>query len=224
MEEYQVLGPDGQIYLHYDNWKYRWRPNRLAEYPCPQNHHRFDIALMHPRRELLGVPISRNPHSHGGYCGHDCFYESSNWSTIFGVHSFNVGTPYEFHKFLVESNCPDPVWGERITLLSTSSMIEDEPWGRNAANKFAYFRGLYWKIDHSEFLHDWIPLADGRENYGTPRRLALRPSNHMMNIWEEFRNNNFFDGFVWDNPASRYYISRYSRFKKRRIDWRIDGF
>lgn len=168
-EMFETEGENGQICFDEEKWN-RWSQDRLNEYPCPRDHYRFDLELSHPRRILTNVPVERDPHGGGG--AHVCFYESDNWSTIFGVHGSckeELG-----HRILVESNCPHPIWGERITLLSTSSSIEDEPWGINEANKFAFFRGYYWRLTYCKFLHDWVPLSDGRPNMGFPRQGQLR--------------------------------------------------
>lgn len=45
---------------------------------------------------------------------------------------------------VVENGHSDPLWGERIRLMSTSSDLGDPPGHR--ANVFALFRGQYWKV------------------------------------------------------------------------------
>jgi hypothetical protein len=58
---------------------------------------------------------------------------------------------------LVESGNPEPIWGERVILLSTSSCIENEPWGMNPPNRFAYFRECFWQVSYSQYLQEWQP-------------------------------------------------------------------
>ncbi len=161
-----------------EGWQF-WRNDRLAEYPCEEGKWRYDLVLEHPRYSLEEVPIERNPHSLGGYTGHSCFYRSGDyWSTIFPVASSyhmefteqGVGTwrTGDLRRMLVESGHPEPIWGERIELFSTSSAFQDESWGQNEANKFAYFRGRYWRITFSELL-------DCDEETRNQRRFTMRP-------------------------------------------------
>lgn len=186
MKEFETIGPDGLMYLHQDNW-HRWRSNRLWEYPCPLGHYRFDIEIAHPRDFIDEVPVERNPHSLGGYDAWTVFYHSNNWSTIFGVHDSH--SPWHFgenYRMLVESGCPDPVWGERITLMSTSSIIECEPWGHNVANKFAYFRGKYWRIIKWEFLHAWTPLYSAiRDEIGLYDLRPVPVPRRRFSVWHD---------------------------------------
>lgn len=167
-KEFETIGPDGRMYIHEDNWD-RWRWLRCEEYPCPQGQYRFDITLTDPRDRLEDVPVERNPHSYG-HGAHECFYVCSDWSTIYGVHDAHTHNG-ESYRMLVQSGCPEPIWGERITLMSTSSFIENEPWGRNPANKFAYFRGKCWRIRRSVFLHEWRPPIRYPLSQCTPARL-----------------------------------------------------
>ena len=155
----------------------RYRSDTIyGQYPCPRGKWRFDLTLSYPRRNLTDVPIERNPHSHGGgFTGHSCFYSCDDWSTIFDVF---VGWENDEPnlRMIVESECPEPIWGERIRLFSTSSTIQDEEWGHNQANKFAFFRGCYWRV-HDHFLHNgYSELYDvmgGRINY--PIRMEPYP-------------------------------------------------
>jgi hypothetical protein len=153
MKEFETIGPDGRVYLHYQNWE-RWRADRMNQYPCPEGHYRFDIELTHPRLTLAEVPVEHNPH-HGGYGPHACFYACDNWSTIFGVHDAHLAGPGESLRMLVESGCPEPIWGERMLLLSTSSAIITEPWGWGIPNRFARFRGCYWRVSVAQLLHEY---------------------------------------------------------------------
>ncbi len=188
----------------------QWRHDRFLEYPCPRGKWRFDLELMYPRDTLEEVPIERNPHTHGGgFTGHTCFYSGDDWSTIFGVHDFSevVLPPTEqqwtpdLHgmqpclRMLVESGNTEPLWGERIRLFSTSGCIQDEEWGRNVANKFAFFRGQYWRITMNHFLHNgyselWDvmggrihpPIRQNPYHNGVP---VAGPRGNVYNWWDE---------------------------------------
>ena len=156
MKYFETLGEDGRIYLHNDRWQ-QWREDRLREYPRQSHKFRFDLELACPASRLIDVPV-RYPHTHGfGFDPHTCFYECDGWSTIFGVHD----TGHETLRMLVESGNPEPIWGERVILLSTSSCIasciENEPWGMNPPNRFAYFRECFWQVSYSQYLQEWHP-------------------------------------------------------------------
>ena len=75
---------------------------------------------------------------------------------------------------LVESSNADPVRGERVVLYSTSSVIWNEPWGQNRANKFVFFRNRFWKVEYDEFLHRW------RGNLNYPLMLRWRTPEEMQ--------------------------------------------
>lgn len=218
------MGADGRVYLHYDNW-YRWIDDRTREYPMPEGHHRLDIQLCYPRSTLEQVPITRDPH--GGLGGHVCYYKSENWSTIFGAHSFNEGNDF---KMLVESGCPDPVWGEKITLFSTSCTICDEPWGRNQANKFAFFRNQYWRVISDRLLEPWTPIRDEG-----PRNQRIRhgnPRQHFVFGFPPFGNlpaQTFtrFMGPILDDILDDIFTQEWSMIllgSNTRINWSQEGF
>lgn len=164
MKPFEVLGADGRIYLHHDNWD-RWRDERLSVHPG-EGKWRFDLDLRNPRDTLEEVPVANeHVHSHGDFTPRTCFYECSDWSTIY---DFYCCSDEPMYRMIVESQNPEPIWGEQITLLSTSSYFKSEPWGRNTPNQFAYFRGQYWQVSWSELLyHEFpagvgYPLRDGR--------------------------------------------------------------
>lgn len=140
-----------------------WNSEGLANYHCPRGKWRFALELAYPCDFLIEVPIERNPHSHSNYSGHACFYSCDDWSTIFGVHE--VGDSLQL---LVESGHLNP-WGEKIRLFSTSSAIQDEEWGSNPANKFAFFRNKFWRIRRDIFCHNGYreiyEVYDGRIRY-----------------------------------------------------------
>lgn len=158
MEYFETLGNDGRVYLHYDRWQ-QWRWDRLREYPCAPGKFRFDIELAYPCDRLADVPV-KHPGTHGwaGLDPHTCFYECDDWSTIFGVYDAHLHqTGRQSWRMLIESGNADPLWGERVTLFSTSCCIENEPWGQNQPNRFAFFRGKFWQVSWCQFLNEWRP-------------------------------------------------------------------
>jgi len=150
MKQFEIRGADGRLYIHNERWN-EWRDERLAEYPCAPGKYRFEIEIEKPRLLINDVPAERNPHARP-YGRHYCFYHCNDWSTIFGTHSNG-----SFHKrrMIIESGNTDPVWGERITMYSTSSALENEPWGQNPANVFCYFWGGFWRVSQKTLLHEW---------------------------------------------------------------------
>lgn len=182
MKPFECLGDDGRIYLHQDNWR-RWRDERLSVHPG-EGKWRFDLQLEHPCTELEMVPVTnQRVHAHGGgFSNHTCFYECSDWSTIYGSHLFHVNDERRLiFRMIVESQNPEPLWGKRITLLSSSSYFKTDHWGHNPSNQFAYFRGQYWQITFSELLHHEFPfgvgypIRDGQGGFGIPRRGGRSP-------------------------------------------------
>lgn len=231
MKPFECLGPDGRVYLHYDNWQ-RWRAERFAEYPCPSGKYRFDIEISYPRANLTEVPIERNPHN-GWFSGHACFYCSDNWSTIYGVHDAHLyQTGEESWRMLVESGNPEPLWGERITLMSTSSTIENEPWGMNPSNKFAFFRGRYWRIVHSEFMHVWTFGPNPVLAQSPARVRSGSPGDHLRDIMVNVQPMQDL------NPFTRFTIPIFRRAfpqipwiggdwslpEREPYDWKSEGF
>ncbi len=180
MKPFECLGDDGLIHLHHDNW-HRWKDERLSVHPG-EGKWRFDLQLEHPRSVLEMVPVT-NSNVHGSRTPHTCFYECDDWSTIYGAHLFEVNDGIRHHlrrpmfRMIVESQNPEPLWGERITLLSTSTYFKCESWGRNTPNQFAYFRGRYWQVTFSELLP-----RSGYPNYEFPAGVGypLRDGRGMI--------------------------------------------
>jgi len=198
MKPFEHVGPDNVVHIHEDNWR-TWRYKRFAEYPCPEGRYRFEVHINHARRNIFTVPIVRNPHvgldEFPRYDGRYCFYHCDDWSTIFEA-QFNH-THGGFRLF-IESGNADPIWGERIIMFSTSSSLEDEPWGHNEANVFCYFRDHYWRVTYKELFHEWhaaYPITRDREfiyGRGQPGGYPGQERVWPDNAWPRYRN--------WRNP------------------------
>ena len=206
----------------------RWRHERFIEYPCPRGKWRFDLELCHPRDNLTDVPIERNPHGMS-FTGHSCFYSCDDWSTIFGVQDFS---DHDFPRLrmLVESGHTEPIWGERIRLFSTSSYIQNEEWGSNVSNKFAYFRGKYWRVTMDHFLHrghsELYEVMGGRITY--PIRMEPYPFDGLP-VAGPIENDAdiFWLELVFE--ANRIFRGNFEDWKQRRnpaikINWSEEGF
>ena len=228
MKPFEVVGSDGLVYLHHDNW-HRYRSEKLSVHPG-EGKWRFDLDLRNPRNTLEEVPVSNGlVHSHGGYSPHTCFYECDDWSTIYEFYESQHGPMF---RMMVESQNPNPIWGERITLLSTSTYFKSEPWGRNTPNQFAFFRGMYWQVIWSELLYHEFPAGVGyplRDNgiFGVPRRGGQRQPpeeiefdltfripalNRADNEWGDFAR---LRGMIERDSKQRYFFP---------VDWRKEGF
>jgi hypothetical protein len=223
MKPFEVLGDDGHIYLHFDNWCH-WRAETLSAHPG-EGKWRFDLDLRYPRDTLEEVPVT-NPQVHsvgGGYNNHTCFYECDDWSTIY---DFYESSGESMYRMIVESQNPEPLWGERIRLLSTSSYFKCEPWGRNPPNQFAFFRGQYWQVNYSKLLyHEFpagvgYPLRDGGP-FGVPRRGGER--NPLMG----YRGTEFIDAGYFYAPYIPLYQTSWARSYLKpefNLDWKKYGF
>jgi|APSaa5957512535_1039671.scaffolds.fasta_scaffold96503_2 hypothetical protein len=225
MKPFEVLGSDRAIYLHHDNW-YRWRDETLSVHPG-EGKWRFDLDLRYPRDTLEEVPVTnQRVHRHGGYTPHTCFYECDDWSTIY---DFYESSNEPMFRMIVESQNPQPHWGEPITLLSTSTYFKCEPWGHNVPNQFAFFRGQYWQVNYSELLHHEFPagvgypLRDGHEGFGVPRR------GGEINPLMGYRGTEFIDAGYFYAPYIPLYQTGFVPSKEfmeieMEIDWKKFGF
>ena len=212
MKSFECLGDDDRIYLHQDNWR-RWRDDRLSVHPG-EGKWRFDLELVNPRETLEEVPVT-NERVHYGYPPHTCFYECSDWSTIYGVHGpHGLNSSY---RMIVESQNPEPLWGERITLLASSTYFKCEPWGTNVPNQFAYFRRKYWQVIYSELLyHEFsagvgYPLRDD-VTFNVPHR------GEILDI--VFRNRNA----ILTRYGERLLGTNWHARTEFKLDWRKYGF
>lgn len=161
--------------MTYDEWL-GFRESCFKQYSCPAGHFRIDIELDYPKNSLYQVPVECEPHRY--YDSHECFYVCDEWSTIFGVHETNGRL-----RMLVESGHEQP-WGEKIRLMSTSCSIVDPWWQKNTVNKFAFFRGKYWRLTWCEFLNDF-PAGFGRMPIQDRRHYSFPFDANSSTIWQE---------------------------------------
>ena len=165
----------------------------------------FNMVLQHPRMALNDVPALFNPHIN--LSPHTCFYRCEDWSTVGGVNNIEGG-----HSFRMESGHPEPIWGERVIVWSTSRCFPNEPWGTNPANVFAQFRGMFWQVSWYEFLHDWNQTVPGVGHpFGYPGESKIFSEEHPEGVvhspWKLPKLNfgfsfNDFD-FSWKSPFGK---------------------
>lgn len=141
MLPYETRDHDGSV--HFSSTLFNtYRQGLFDQYPPNDDRPRLELELAYPNAFLQDVPVGWNPHAAHGLEKHTCFYVSNHWSTIFRpcpVHYANLA--WEGYRLFVESDHADPIWGERICLMSTASDIYD-----HCASRFAFFRGRYWRI------------------------------------------------------------------------------
>jgi hypothetical protein len=199
----------GRRHLHIANW-YRWCDERCREYPAQLNHQRVQIDLYFPRDRLEDIPFHWNPHAGylppNNYPPYQAFYGSNRWSTIFGAYEFEY--PHDNSCYIIttaEEGHQNP-WGEPITIYSTSSDLYNDH-----CNRFAYFRGKYWKI---------IGFMDRRARstiiWDDPR-----------GMWDDTERFWLFGG-VRDITLRRLYpqlfSDRYYASERYEVDWINEGF
>ncbi|RTK95517.1 MAG: hypothetical protein EKK64_06760 [Neisseriaceae bacterium] len=115
----------------------------FKQYPANARR-RIEIELVNPEDRLKDVKTRHdwNPHAEIGKLylnNHDCFYYNENWSVIFDVYPSHRHFS-ESYRFIAERGHINPL-GERLTLLSTSSSIDNDN-----AIRYAYFRDKFWLV------------------------------------------------------------------------------
>lgn len=145
MWSFECIGPNGQTYLHNDNWE-KFIKEREQEYPHNWNHRRAVLTLFAPRptfREIPGVNAETALNT-----------VESNYSLIFQPYPAHLRTGYdpdareESWNVFIEDGHANPL-GEKVTLFSTgcyffpSSNVLD--FG-SRPERFVKFRDKYWRV------------------------------------------------------------------------------
>lgn len=143
----------------YDKFVEKTR-NRFSEYPPQRGKFRCFIDLYGPYDFLADVQVSHKAH----YPYYNYYYCCDDWSTIFDIESYSMDE-IQHYCCCLESNNVSPIYGERVILFSTSNSIWDEPWGKNKANTFAFFRNRIYGVNPIVFEGRWkgglsYPLVD----------------------------------------------------------------
>jgi len=155
--------------LDYD-WWVGYRKELYDYYPKQKGIFRIDLELINPTLFLTDVEVFRNPHgpflginglgervSSGG-CNlvpQHCMYCCDDWSIVFEPipYTYSNGSPAV--RMIVESNHPDPTFGERIVLLSSFHHCWSEPWGFNKPNLYVFYQNKFWFVSFHEFSTKW---------------------------------------------------------------------
>lgn len=163
-----------RIEFYFDHFE-QYRQELFRQYPVTAGHTRAEISLYFPSDRLEDVFVHDwNPHHELGNTHlsvYDCFYSSSDWSTIFEVYSMHDRNHPEAVRCFIEEDHRDP-WGEPVRVMSTSANIHD-----NRSHRFAYFRGKYWKIIGWK-VHRFVPTRDWYDWY-------FDWTHTINNIWIE---------------------------------------
>ncbi len=138
MWPFECIGPNGQTYLHNDNWK-QFIKEREIEYPHDWGHRRALITLCSPRKSFCELP-------------HVTVFTTLNYiedgfSLIFEPYPAHMRTGSdpdgneESWNVFIEDGV-----GEKITLLSTSISFWPNPYRPFETDVFAFFRDKYWRV------------------------------------------------------------------------------
>jgi len=144
MWPFEHIGPNGQTYLHNDNWK-KFLEEREAEYPHNWNHRRALITLCMPRSRFKDIP---------GVTDETAIdHLEGDFSAIF--------QPFPAHlRTGVDPDAKEPSWNlfiedghskpiEPIYLFTTGSAFFTlglYMWGNGKAERFAFFQNKYWRV------------------------------------------------------------------------------
>lgn len=155
MFPFQVWNEEHQRFdFHFDKWK-EYSNALQRQYPVGDKP-RVELELIFPSQRLEDVYVHDwNPHhAIGNYhlSVYDCFYDSSDWSTIFDVYP---GCNSASCRIFAEKGHDNP-WGESVRLMSTASDIYN-----TSSHRYAYLRGQYWKV--LSFIRHDVPVVDWDE-------------------------------------------------------------
>lgn len=155
---FECIGPDGKTHFHFQEWG-KFVAKLFNQYPIKTGHQRAEIELIFPCAALhevychwspfTGQEIHSNPAAdlRGAWA---CHCIDADWSLIFDAYpSYSVpGDPNGSCRFLAEKGHKNPL-GEKLVLMSTATMLNNDH-----ANRFAFFRGKYWKVLSYKNWHD----------------------------------------------------------------------
>ena len=145
MWPFECVGPNGQTYLHNDNWE-KFVKERDQEYPHNWNHRRAILTLFCPRntfRELPGVTEETALNA-----------IEDNYSVIFQAYPAHLRTTYDpdaneesLNVFIEDGQ--SNFAGEKIFLFSSSyyffPLACSFGFGERP-ERFAKFRDKYWRV------------------------------------------------------------------------------
>jgi hypothetical protein len=217
MYPFEVFDERTQRVEFYFNRFGEFKNELFRQYPVDINHSRLELELLFPSERLEDVYCHDwNPHERFQETAHldkrHCFYNNSNWSTIFELYPMHSHHT-ESYKCFVEEGHQDP-WGEKITLMSTAASIHE-----NHSFRFAFFRQKYWKV--IGVLSHNRPLPFTRDFYELFRILPPRP---VPDIRRAILRNPILDRTVdeiWDDIWDG---GPYNVTKKIDAHWQKEGF
>jgi hypothetical protein len=227
MYPFEVFDERTQRIEFYYNKFGEYKTELFRQYPARTNHSRLEIDLLFPSERLEDVFCHDwNPHGRFPETAHldrrHCFYNNSNWSTIFEVYPMHSRSTEQL-KCFVEFGHQDP-WGEKITLMSTATSIYD-----NHSFRFAFFRQKYWKVNsvisHNRiqtFFEDFISwqgmlqFPDIRNIRSSGRELRTVAANRQTITHDRIEID--MNDFLWDGGGVL------SPMKKIDANWQKEGF
>lgn len=144
MWPFECVGPNGQTYLHNDNWA-AFVNEREVEHPHDWNHRRGLLTLCMPRNTFKEIPgVTSETHLN---------YKEDDFSTIFQPYPAHLRTGVDpdgheesFNVFVEDGQ----VCGEPLTLFSTGAWFFPNSVGMmifgGKPERFARFRGKFWRV------------------------------------------------------------------------------
>ena len=162
MWPFECIGPDGQIYLHNDNWK-TFLKERDSEYPHNWEHRRAILTLCLPRDEFRQIPgVTDNTVLN---------FKDDELSTIFQPYPAHLRTGSnpdgkESFNLIVEDGHINPL-GELLVLFSTGDSFFDFDPFEGKPERFAYWRNKYWRV--------WTATGGGIGVHPPPVKRDLKP-------------------------------------------------
>jgi hypothetical protein len=200
----------------------RRRRDLFQQYPVPAGKTRIELELWHPCRTLDSLPFAWNPH-HDIWGGEPAtlsawspVYSDPAWSTVFEVVEVENALGSINLDLFAEHGHAEP-WGEPLRLMSTSNEFEDQ-----AANRSAYFRGLYWAVvspifhyqHESRFETVDLAIDDLRHN-----DIGFDALDALLEAREDELVTLVGNNRVWNNLPLHH-----KRERKYKIDWASNGF
>lgn len=144
MWPFECIGPNGQTYLHNDNWK-QFLKEREAEYPHNWDHRRAIVTLCQSRDKFRQIP------------GVTELTTLNKMEDGFRV----IFQPYPAHlRTGIDHDAQDPSFnvfiedghfdGEEVKLFSTGHEFfpsnQFTCWNDDKPERFALWRGKYWRV------------------------------------------------------------------------------
>ena len=144
MWPFECIGPNGQTYLHNDNWK-SFVKEREKEHPHNWNHRRAVLTLCQARDTLRDIPgVTENTNLNKLEDGFSVIFQPYPAHLRTGIDP--DGLDPSFNIFVEDGHCQS----EEMKLFSTGLYFFPNNaflcFGDGKPERFAFFRGKYWRV------------------------------------------------------------------------------